>query len=247
MKVALCFFGQPRLLDNPYTWLSHKNLIIDRYNTDVFIHTWISGNEIQFELATHIQEKHKPFLIEDKNSEEKILKKYKPKKYIFEKPKYFSLDEETKNLLKEKKQEYENRINGSFLWTPNNENNTLSQIYSITKVINLLKDEKYDWVILSRYDNYMKDFPNLYQLDSNNLYIAEDLPYNFNDVLIFGGQSQMDSLACYDKIPELCYKISYFASEEFKRVAFLDKYEKEKRFSFDVGVVRTNTLEDIQY
>ena len=40
LKVALLFSGQPRYLDNPYPRSSHKKHIIDRYDTDVFCHTW---------------------------------------------------------------------------------------------------------------------------------------------------------------------------------------------------------------
>lgn len=39
MKVALCFYGQPRWIENPYSWFSHKYWIIDRYKADIFAHT----------------------------------------------------------------------------------------------------------------------------------------------------------------------------------------------------------------
>lgn len=38
MKVALCFSGQPRYLAQTYTYW--RDCIINRYNTDVFVHTW---------------------------------------------------------------------------------------------------------------------------------------------------------------------------------------------------------------
>lgn len=38
MKIALCFSGLPRMIEQ--TCLYWKESIIDRYDTDVFIHTW---------------------------------------------------------------------------------------------------------------------------------------------------------------------------------------------------------------
>ena len=38
MKVALCFSGQPRYLDQTHRYW--RGSIIDRYNPDIFVHTW---------------------------------------------------------------------------------------------------------------------------------------------------------------------------------------------------------------
>ena len=187
MKVALCFFGQPRHLNNPYTFLSHKYWIIDRYNADVFCHSWISGGEKKLEYSDWVDKKYHNS-IELKNSSDIILNKYKPKKYLFESPKFFSLDDDSKNILKEKEKKYLEDWKGEFNWTKNNENNTLSQLYSISKSISLLQDEKYDWIILSRYDNYIYDFPNLYTLEkiyeNKNVYVIEPMVKNLVNVEI---------------------------------------------------------------
>jgi hypothetical protein len=258
LKVALCIYGQPRFIENPHTWASHKYHIIDRYNADVFTHCWINKDNNIFEYADQVKEELKTNEIE--NSDQIILKKYKPKKYIFEQSKNFYLDDNTRELLLLKKKIYEERVNGTFNYTLNNEKNHLSQFYSISKCINLLENEKYDWIILSRYDNYIYDFPNLYMLDSNNLYIDNTYSYNFADVLIFGGQSQMKTLDCFDILPELTKKIYYFTPEEYKRVAYQRLYGydppiigeynyeigQEKRVRIGVGVVRSNSLENLQ-
>ena len=39
MKVALLLYGQPRNIDNMKVIESHKNLIINKYDADVFCHT----------------------------------------------------------------------------------------------------------------------------------------------------------------------------------------------------------------
>ena len=85
---------------------------------------------------------------------------------------------------------------------------------------------------------------------------------------MFGGQNQIETLNCFDIVPELCKKISYFTPEEFKRAAYHEKYRleenkenvrekpiknygylcgEEKRISIGVGITRTNSLENIQY
>jgi hypothetical protein len=135
LKIAICFYGQPRHLDNPHTFLSHKHWIIDRYKADVFCHAWISGEEIEFEYADQV----KPHLKtkEDKNAKDIILTKYNPKNYLFEKPRKFEMLE-LRPLLKEKEIDYTSKINGTFNWSENNENNHFSQLYSLSKSISLL-------------------------------------------------------------------------------------------------------------
>lgn len=257
MKVAICIFGQPRWINNPYVLLSHKYWIIDRYKADVFIHSWISGEEKKFDYADQVEEYKKTK--EVKNVADIIIKKYNPKKYIFEKPKDFSLDEKSRTILKKREQEYYEKVNGYFNHTLTNENNHLSQLYSMSKSISLLNDD-YDWIILSRFDNYIYNFPNLFILEKNNLYLNDTYSYNFADVLIFGGQKQIETLNCFDLIPELCNKILYFTPEEFKRTAYQRIYNldppqigeylyeigQEKRIPIGVGVVRSNTLENLQ-
>ena len=267
MKIALCFFGQPRFLNNPYTYLSHKFWILDKYNTDIYIHTWIDGEEKECKYSDWVlyqqslrNEKYETPK-EYKGIENDIIKKYKPKKYIFENSKHFSLDEKSRNIIKEIEKDFISKYGNElkFNYSENNENNVLSQLYSMSKSISLI-DSEYDWIILSRYDNYIWDFPNLYQLDKNNLYLNNTYLYNFQDVLMFGGQKHIEILNCFDSIPELCKKIDYFTPEEFKKCAYRNIYQpdpndgylylyqigKEKRISIGVGIVRTNTLENLQ-
>lgn len=253
MKVALCFFGQPRHINNPYTWLSHKYHIIDKYKADVFCHAWISGEEKAFDYADQVKDELKSK--ENIDAANIILKKYNPKKYIFEKPRQFKLDDSLAPVIKQKQIEYNARIIGSFNWSPNNENNHLSQIYSMSKSISLLNDN-YDWVFLTRYDTYIYELPNIYSLEKNNLYLDNQWLTNFSDVMMIGSQPQIEALNCYDNISELCHKIWYFSAEEFKRVAFQSKFGElqldtfhqgaEKRIPIRTGVVRSNTLDKIQ-
>jgi hypothetical protein len=264
MKIALCFYGQPRLLNNPYVYISHKYWILDRYNTDIFIHSWIDNEEKEFNYADQVKIKSK----EIKNSDQIILNRYKPKKYIFEKSKVFKLDENQEKILKYKESEQKTRWSAGsyFNLTENNVNNHLSQLYSLSQSIKLIDDD-YDWVILSRFDNYIINIPDLCSLNNDDLYL--DNKYydvtcdvnNFTDVLMIGGLEQIKSFNIFDKLNELIYDIEAFQPEEFKRVAYYKKYKHkikeyspnlklpiklEKRIKIRVGVVRTNSLENLQ-
>jgi hypothetical protein len=232
MRVALCIFGQPRIINNPYTFQSHEDWIIKKYKTDVFAHSWISGEETNFNYSdwTVIDELD----YEDKNTDSIILEKYKPKKFKFEKPRSFTLDSVSRDKVKDLP-----------YYSLNNENNILSHLYSLSTSISLI-DEVYDWIIVSRYDNYIRYIPNLNELNSNGLYITEDYGNHFPDHMIFGGQKQITSLNCYNSIFELIDKINIFTPESFKRAAFYRLNETENRVRLEVGLARTMTLNKLQ-
>ena len=232
MKVALCFFGQPRVINNPYTFDSHINWIINKYDTDVYTHTWISGEPVLFNYSDWVNTKYHD--AEDINTSDIILDKYKPKKFKFEKPKKFQLTDECRN-----------KVQHLSYYSSNNEQNTLSHLYSMSTSIGLI-DGTYDWVIISRYDNYIRFMPDLTELDSNTLYITTDYGNHFPDHMIFGGQRQMNALNCYESIPDLCNEVNMFIPEQFKQAAFNSLNESYCRVNLEVGIARTLTLENLQ-
>ena len=233
MKVALCMFGQPRVINNSYTFQSHEEWIIKKYNADIFTHSWISGKEIIFNYSDWVKsEEYVDY--EDKNTIDIILKKYQPKKFKFDQPRSFTLDNISRNKVKDL--EY---------YSLNNENNILSHLYSLSTSISLI-DEIYDWIIISRYDNYIKYFPDLNELNSDGLYITTDYGNHFPDHMIFGGQKQITSLNCYNSIPQLCDEINIFTPESFKQSAFYKLNEIENRVRLEVGLARTLTLNKLQ-
>lgn len=232
MRVALCMFGQPRVINNPYTFQSHEEWIIKKYNTDVFTHSWISEKETSFNYSDWVKLEYIDF--EDKNTADIILDKYKPKQFKFEQPRSFILDDTSRNKVKD-----------LAYYSLNNENNILSHLYSLSTSLSLI-DEIYDWVIISRYDNYIRYIPNLNELSSNGLYITTDYGNHFPDHMILGGQKQIMSLNCYNLIPELCNEINIFTPESFKRAAFYKLNETENRVRLEVGLARTLTLNNLQ-
>ena len=50
MKIALLFSGQPRYLSNPFPLLSHQREVINKYDTDVYVHTWYDENVKEYDF-----------------------------------------------------------------------------------------------------------------------------------------------------------------------------------------------------
>jgi hypothetical protein len=234
VKVALCLFGQPRLIENPYTYPSHFNWIINKYDTDVYAHSWISNE-------------NKPFTYSDwgirmgladiqaENTKSIILNNYTPKTYLFEEPKTFYLEEDVRK-----------KVELLDYYSLNNENNLMSHIYSMSKSIELIdKNTDYDWVIISRYDNYIESLPDFNSLDKDNLYLSDRYGH-FCDVIIFGGLNHILTLNCFEDFNNLCNSVGNFTAEEFKKAAYRKKYTEEKRVRIEAGLVRTLTLENLQ-
>jgi hypothetical protein len=100
MKVALCMFWQPRVINNPYTFQSHEEWIIKKYDTDVFTHSWVSGKDIIFNYSVLVNlEEYVDY--EDKNTIDIILKKYQPKNFKFDQPRSFTFDDISRNKVKD--------------------------------------------------------------------------------------------------------------------------------------------------
>lgn len=234
MKVALCFFGQPRLIDNPYTYTSHHNCILNKYETDVYAHCWISDKPVEFTysdwgIRMGLND------IQSNNTIPIILNQYSPKKYIFEEPRKFFLEQTDRE-----------KVQDMDYYSINNENNLMSHLYSMSKSIELIDDDiDYDCVILSRYDNYIESFPDLESLDLDNLYLSDRWGH-FWDHLILGGPRQIKTLNCIDNFSNLCNTVENFTAEQYKKAAFNTKYSLEKRIKLEVGIVRTLTLENLQ-
>lgn len=236
MRVALCFFGQPRLLENPYTYSSHLKHIIDKYPTDVYVHNWIGNENTHFTYSDwaldKMQEDWKQ--VQSKDVKGKIEEMYSPIATKFDTIRTFKLSNESREIVKTLP-----------FYSINNENNTLSQLYSISECIKLIEKDDYDFIILSRYDNYITNLPDLNELDSNGFYIT-NMYAHFADVLLIGGINQVRSLICFDKVEQMCSKLTMFIPEEFKRIALYENQFTENRVGIDVGIARTLTIDHIQ-
>ena len=171
MKIALCLFGsigsifkaKRNLSDNflnpEICFKSIKQNIIDKYETDVFFHTWKN------------------------NYSHKLIKLYNPKTFKIEKQINFEpklLNYSLKHIncyydvarLKEYDQDpkivYENLAYRAH-----------SRWHSQTKVLNILQNfskrnkVKYDFVIQSRFDLIINNLPNLKHLNKKKVYLVK--------------------------------------------------------------------------
>ena len=83
------------------------------------------------------------------------------------------------------------------------------------------------------------------ELDRSGFYVTSKYAH-FADVLLIGGISQVRSLICFDKVEQICSKLTMFIPEEFKRIALYENGFTETRVDINVGIARTLTADHIQ-
>ena len=162
---------------------------------------------------------------------------YSPKELVFEAPQKFSFKAETQELIN---QVIEKRCGGVHdHWNSNNDNysNMLSQLYSIEQVCKLCEKsgEDYDFVVLSRFDNNITEFPLLNDdLDKGKFYVSNLHPI-FPDMVYFFDQKFLPSQYFYSRVDRIIKKYQWElwepsneALKYFSTVDFLGNYRLEK-------------------
>ncbi len=209
-KVALLFRGQPRFLENNKSFFSHKNWIIDKYETDIYCHVWWSNNKIMSSSTwsnistTTFQE----------NDIEYIKKNYNPKKIIVEEPKHFklSLEEESNISIK-----HANNIEQL-----KNIQNCISQMYS-SEMVSLLVDDNliknYDYIIFSRLDNVIQKIPDLNILEPEYFYLSNLHP-RFPDNLYIFNPKYLPMLRTYTDFYNLAISSDYLVAESIYQSSY---------------------------
>jgi hypothetical protein len=230
MKIALLLYGQPRNINNMKVINSHNNLIINKYDTDVFCHTYYSENGI-YTINPNLK---KETIKCDKRNLDIINNAYKPHLKVFkydepldEPDNYrFSLDKEKINPNKFKN-EYDLKIanlittlyykciirksNEFSMVTDLSLTNNISQLYSINKVNKMFEeysnkyDIKYDFIIVSRYDFVIDSLPQLDTLDSDYFYIRNDHIF-FPDTIYIFNPYFIKSQYTYDYLDKILEK-----------------------------------------
>jgi hypothetical protein len=158
-RVALCLSGQPRF-HNGKSYLSIKKFILDKYNVDVFIHSWVSKDKnFVYPVASWTGIKK---LVIEENIHDELVQLYSPKKILIEEPRLFP--------------EYDK---GTY-FTKN-----IPSIFFTMKMADKLRQEyevqnniKYDWVIRARTDTLLESFPEIEKLSKNKLYIPNGFPFH---------------------------------------------------------------------
>lgn len=199
-KVALCLSGYPRF-HSGRSYESIKREILDKYDTDVFIHFWFSKDKnfvYPFASWSNISS---PIEVPN-NVEEELKTLYNPIDIISEEPKSF------KQYYKE----------GDYLSM-----NMPSMFYSLKMVDSMrffysrYKNKSYDFVVRARTDTLLSSLPDLHTLSRDTLYIPDNCgnPLLFNDNFSICGGSIVDGVYnVFDSIWEYSEEGSDYSPEK---------------------------------
>jgi hypothetical protein len=198
MKIALCLSGQPRNAIATSNRIKHT--ILDDNDVDVFLHSWYDSNDLNFHKRCpgHWNK------VADSDIDKQLIDIYKPKAYIFEKPKYWE-NHKMKVSIENIKKCYDYGLNdpeGIHKFEKYIVNTCHSQWYSNSRV-NFLKEEysinnniKYDSVIKLRYDvspSIKLKFNNVLMDDNMIYYQNTNQPLNMvNDWFAMGSNKVMN-------------------------------------------------------
>ena len=232
MKVALAFFGQPRFVDNLDIINTYKEVILNRYDTDVFGHMWWKEDAEEYDYSSWSQINKCPV---SKDAPKIIAYNYKPLILGIENPKTFKLPPKAKAFIDEKftdkhpaKDLYGESGNH---WNPKNYSNVMSQMYSIKSVANIVKsyaEEKnisYDFIVLARYDTVLINFPDLNMCDKYKFYLPGHHPRFPDTIQFFGPKYLTWALNAFDDIEDVYEDIWEPSPEAFKMGSFLKWFE----------------------
>ena len=227
MKVALLFFGQPRYLDDDRAYNDYKRLILDRYDTDVYIHTWFDEAGGKYDVSTWAQMHGAKNAVILPDSIERLKKMYNPKVLVHEKPQKFELPPECKAFVDEKFTDKHPEGH----WNPGNYSNIMSQLKTIQRVAQLYEEtgDKHDIIVLARLDTWLENFPeDLSALDPSKFYLPGH-HNRFPDVLHVCGRRYLGWMKnAFNDInnPRVFHNIWEPSPEAFKGMAFLLRYRQ---------------------
>jgi len=168
MKIALCFYGQPRFLKEAYI-VSYKK-ILEKYSPEVYVHTWWDEKVIgqQYSVAEWARRAiHEEDLVYKSDTIEQIYKLYNPIKIQIDSP-----------------------IDHFLYGRPNNYYQFYTQ-YAVKELV----DKEYDIIIRTRFD--LKILQEIPIEQNSNLNISNTCPNPdfLNDVFSFSNQSNFNKIS----------------------------------------------------
>lgn len=211
IKVALCFYGQPRFVENLSVPESYAKFFRrPEYNLESYGHCWWQKDHVY--KSTSWTQDHADYAAQD-DTINRLYDYYSFDRFMIEQPKNF-------RFIHEEFREAYKKVVHKINYTELRENNTLSQLYSNELVAKLVPDT-YDFYVLCRYDTTLTDVPDLTQLDPERLYLSNC--NTFADVLyIFGKKFLPWPRVMYTLAQQKILPIDGFMPEEFKKFAFLE-------------------------
>jgi len=253
MKVALILHGQPRFIDNVFVQASWKEHLFNKYDIDVFGHTWWAPGVEKFECANWSQVKDDTL---DENAINKIKAKLSPKilsvdppTNFYKDPKWVSWEQSIVNCEKWPQ------------WMRQNLHNGVSAFYSIEKIVTLFQEYsrinkiEYDMCIITRYDMIINNFPDLTSLEKNKLFVhnGHETDTNetyFRDYCFIVDQNLLDGFKLYTYLPK--YNIETLrrpTAEGFREQCFLQHFPEDyiKFINIDTAVVKDTWCRGLKY
>jgi len=232
-RICLMICGQARFFEKGYE--SIKKYIIDKYNPDVYIHTWSHPSE-----KAHTSPWNNLGSISITSSDiERYIKIYSPKKYKIQ-------EELTKSEI--------DSVLGDQLYIrtshPQTKYNLYSYLYSVKECYNLIEIPNiYDCFIILRCDLEIYKFPNPSKTHIN----LWDRLYPRNDVidLAWGSIPRIyinTYISIIDKLNNYYEKGYFFNYEELcyahlKETGLLNICNRFDRTQFEIGIHRRDKIE----
>lgn len=236
MKIANIFFGQPRNIENSNSFDSHQMWIYDEYDVDTFCHVWWEEGVSNYDVSDWVDGRSSI----SKNPIKIIEEKYKPKKIKVEAPRTFKLGDDLYKGIRSK-------FGYDYPWSEKTLSNVSSHLYSIEASAKLIENpDDYDFIILTRYDNYIHNFPDLNSISGEYFYLSDHHP-RFPDLMFIFGSKFIKTQYSYSKMDELFEKYSDNfwepSAECFKYYNYIDNFNKDELFPIHlpVRVIRDST------
>ena len=238
MKIALCLYGQPRFIVNPNIKKTINEKILSQQNIDVYGHFWYDDSVQKFHgsdwhNAPTVHYQGGPFDVIP-NTLDIIKDNYNLtnlNNFVYEPPKDFS-NILTKDEMFALSIKTKNPWDDHNYYSPNNVKSLLSHLYSIETALNLIPNDIYDFVILTRYDAMILHFPIISTLERGCIYLNR----GYNDNIIIMDGNMTTGLKCYSNIKNLIDKIQMWIAEYVKMTNIEYFYGK--------NVIRTTNISE---
>lgn len=223
MRIAVIFFGQPRNLQNPLSSWSHKWWLRGN-EVDYYGHCWFSKEpSTEYTVGENVlSSRIEPQAIE-------ILRKKYPNIILkIEEPKIFRLSdylpENTEQLKKNLRMFGENELKLLPVY--------ISQFYSIHQSLKLfdsyVNKKKYDFIVISRYDNFISYIPKPNRIVPDKLNLKKRTNSGFPDLLFIGSRELINAIDVYPELKNLLGKVKTHTPEKLKEECFLSHFPQSR-------------------
>jgi hypothetical protein len=211
IKIALCFYGQPRYVNNKQVTESYiKYFDRPEYEVATYGHCWFKTDAVY--SSSSWTQNHKDYVAVS-NTLTTLHSTYNFERFLVENPINFRFKSDE---IRKKYQKIDHHINYSEL----RENNILSHLYSIEMVSRIVPDV-FDFYVLCRYDTIMSNIPDLVTADKEKVYLPNC--GDFSDIVVILGKKFLEwpknlyTIAQSKHLP-----IGGFMPEEFKKHTFYE-------------------------